>query len=92
MAPCPECGGKTGHVPGCRTGMKILQDRQAQRHALEKSRRDALVGLRVTAIDAEADYGWDATITFENGAKLKIRCVGGDDGLSVEVVQPWEGA
>ncbi len=61
--PCPECGGKTGHVPNCETAAIQARDWNGERV-------DALRGRTVESIMLLGHR--DISIMFTDGVRLNI--------------------
>lgn len=63
VLPCPECGGKRGHVPGCKTAAVLDQD-------WGRLRVEALRGRVVDSVDyVDRDH---VRINFADGVRLDI--------------------
>jgi hypothetical protein len=70
VEPCAECGGKIGHVPGCRTGANEAAALKQQEGQHSEAYLQNFIGQKLTAIRFGIWSGLE--IVFENGATLEV--------------------
>lgn len=79
--PCDECGGKRGHVPGCRVSMDAIRKDAAERYERRVNTLRSLIGCRLLSLKEDS---YQVRLSFDSGRSLVVTS-SGEYSLDTEV-------